>query len=172
MQQSISAIPLQLPPGTRLRLSSGKRNELVKCIVHEFCPRFTPGATPLYIGDTAKKWAYYEAKGFETLGVELTPNDRLPDLIIHHREKNWLVLIDAVTSRKTVDAVRRSELEFLFAASSARPVFVLAFTNRAAMAYCLEDIASGSDVWVAWAADEPSHLIEFNDTRLLGPYNS
>jgi hypothetical protein len=39
----------------------------------------------------------------------------MPDVVVHHVEKNWLVLIEAVTSHGPVNPKRRHELKELFA---------------------------------------------------------
>ena len=36
-------IPVRLPNGTELKITAGGQNVLVKKIVEDFCPRFTPG---------------------------------------------------------------------------------------------------------------------------------
>ncbi len=92
---------------------------------------------------------------------------KMPDVVVHYREKNWLVLIEAVTSHGPVNPKRRQELRELFANSTAPLVFVTAFINRQAMVRYLSDIAWETEVWVA---DAPSHLIHFNGERFLGPY--
>ncbi len=91
----------------------------------------------------------------------------MPDVVIHHVEKNWLLVIEAVSSHGPVDAKRRTELERLFAGSSAPLVFVTAFLDRRAMVRYLGEISWETEVWVAEA---PSHMIHFNGERFLGPY--
>jgi len=46
-------VPVRIEDGKSLKLSPGKHNELQATIVEEFAPRFAPGATLLYLGDTA-----------------------------------------------------------------------------------------------------------------------
>jgi hypothetical protein len=91
----------------------------------------------------------------------------MPDVVVHHVQKNWLVLIEAVTSHGPVDSKRRDELSKLFRESKAGLVFVTAFLDRAAMVRYLGDISWETEVWVA---DAPTHLIHFNGVRFLGPY--
>ena len=43
----------------------------------------------------------------------------MPDVVLYHSEKNWLVLVEAVTSHGPVDGKRHAELSRLFAASTA-----------------------------------------------------
>lgn len=48
-------VPLLIADGSTLFLSPGAHNKLQVAVVRDFGPRFAPGATVLYIGDTAKK---------------------------------------------------------------------------------------------------------------------
>jgi hypothetical protein len=92
----------------------------------------------------------------------------MPDVIIHFQEKNWLVLVEAVTSHGPVNLLRHNQLKDLFATSTAGLVFVTAFLDRQSMREYLPEIAWESEVWVA---DAPDHLIHFNGSRFLGPYS-
>ena len=91
----------------------------------------------------------------------------MPDVVVHDETRNWLVLIEAVTSHGPVSPKRRAELEALFGGSSAGLVFVTAFLDRASMITYLRDISWETEVWIA---ESPSHLIHFNGERFLGPY--
>ncbi len=91
----------------------------------------------------------------------------MPDVVLHWAAKNWLLLVEAVTSHGPVDGKRHGELANLFAGCNAGLVYVTAFPNRAVMARYLAEIAWETEVWVA---DAPSHLIHFNGERFLGPY--
>jgi adenine-specific DNA-methyltransferase len=166
-ERELERIPLALAPGKTISLSPGGQNELVKKIVEEFCPRFTPGAKPIYVGDTGKKWAYFDEPALEALGVKVEAHGKIPDVVVHHKAKNWLVLIEAVTSHGPVSPKRRHELKELFASSTAGLVFVTAFLTRRDVARYLGDIAWETEVWVA---DAPTHLLHFNGERFLGPF--
>lgn len=91
----------------------------------------------------------------------------MPDVVIHFTGKNWLVLIEAVTSHGPVNPKRLSELKALFASSKTGLVFVTAFLTRKSLLKYLGEIAWETEVWVA---DAPGHLIHFNGERFLGPY--
>ena len=93
----------------------------------------------------------------------------MADVVIYYPGKNWLILVEAVTSHGPVDGKRHDELKNLFANSSAGLVFVTAFPNRSLMARYLSEIAWETEVWTA---DAPSHLIHFNGVRFLGPYRN
>ncbi len=66
---------------------------------------------------------------------------RIPDVIVHHTARNWLLLIEAVTSAGPVDGKRRKELKDLFAGCKAGLVFVTAFENRRTMQTFVSHIA-------------------------------
>ncbi|MCC6798414.1 MAG: restriction endonuclease [Candidatus Hydrogenedentes bacterium] len=160
-------IPVEIAPGKRITLSPGQHSELIKAIVDDFAPRFAPGSALIYVGDTGDKWGYFDASLLANLGVEVGSHGKMPDVVLHYRAKNWLLLVESVTSHGPVNAKRHDELEKLFANSKLGLVYVTAFPNRATMSRYLCDIAWETEVWVA---DAPSHLIHFNGERFLGPY--
>jgi adenine-specific DNA-methyltransferase len=166
-ERQMTKIPLKLPSGEQIELSPGGQNVLVEQIIHEFCPRFTPGGNPIYVGDTEEKYAYFNAQSLAALGVTVDSHGKMPDVVIHDVRRNWLILIEAVTSHGPVDGKRRDELRRLFSKSSAPLVYVTAFMDRSAMVRFLGDISWETEVWVAEA---PSHMIHFNGERFLGPY--
>ena len=45
-------IPLKINDDRELHLTPGAHSELIKAIVEQFGPRFTPGAEVLYVGET------------------------------------------------------------------------------------------------------------------------
>ena len=140
---------------------------LVKAVVEKFCPAFAPGGVVLYIGDTENKFVHLETAGLAALGVTLDSAAKIPDVIVHHTAKNWLLLIEAVTSAGPVDGKRRKELKDLFVGCKAGLVFVTAFETRRTMQTFVSHIAWESDVWIA---EDPDHMIHFNGERFLGPY--
>ena len=121
----------------------------------------------MYVGDTGKKWGYFDQELLRSLGVIPDTHGKMPDVILHHTSKNWLLLIEAVTSHGPVDGKRHQELASLFSPSTAGLVYVTAFPNRTFLGRYLSEIAWETEVWMA---DAPSHLIHFNGERFLGPY--
>ena len=166
-EREMERIPLRMPTGQEVRLSPGGQNVLVKQILEEFCSRFTPGADVIYVGDTDDKWAYFDHDALHALGVVVDEHGKMPDVIVHDTARNWLVLVEAVTSHGPVSPKRRAELQHIFSGARAGLVFVTAFLTRADMKRFLSDISWETEVWVA---DAPSHLIHFNGERFLGPY--
>lgn len=60
--REMDRIPLTLPDGSIFTLTPGGQNVLLKAMVEDFCPRFTPGGQVLYIGDAGDKWALFEER--------------------------------------------------------------------------------------------------------------
>ncbi|HNS22255.1 MAG TPA: BsuBI/PstI family type II restriction endonuclease, partial [Sedimentisphaerales bacterium] len=124
-------IPVTLQHGASIQLSPGGQNVLIKKILDDFCPIFTPGGRVIYVGDTEQKWAYSDSDSLKSLGVEIDEHGKMPDVVVHFTSKNWLVLIEAVTSHGPVNPKRRKELSELFANSKAGLVYVTAFADLA-----------------------------------------
>jgi hypothetical protein len=167
-QRDMNQVPVKLPTGQEMQLSPGAHSELIKTILESFAPRYAPASIPVYVGDTGDKWGYFDAPLLKRLGVQVDAHGKMPDVILHYPAKNWLLLIESVTSHGPVDGKRHAELAKLFAGSKAGIVYVTAFPNRALMARYLGEIAWETEVWVA---DAPTHLIHFNGERFLGPYS-
>ncbi|EFK06423.1 BsuBI/PstI restriction endonuclease C-terminal domain protein [delta proteobacterium NaphS2] len=160
-------VPVQVAPGKRISLSPGEHSELIRSIIEEFAPRFAPGSVLIYSGDTGDKWGYFDAALLADLGMDVDAHGKMPDVVLLYEKKNWLLLIESVTSHGPVDGKRHAELTHLFSGSKAGIVYVTAFPNRSVMARYLSDIAWETEVWVA---DAPSHLIHFDGEQFLGPY--
>lgn len=160
-------VALKLPNGETLFLSPGAHNKLQVRVIEAFGPRFAPGAEVLYVGDTAKKHVRVDAKRLSELGVPITEHDKLPDIVLYLVERNWLFLIEAVTSHGPVSPKRHRELESGLTACKADRVYVTAFPDVTAFRKYAGDIAWETEVWMA---DQPDHLIHFNGPKFLGPY--
>lgn len=169
MAREQNRIPVEIAPGKEITLSPGDHSELIRAIIEDFAPRFAPGSVLVYAGDTGDKWGYFDAAMLAGLGVDVDSHGKMPDVVLHFVEKNWLLLVESVTSHGPVDGKRHAELAKLFAGSTVGLVYVTAFPNRAVMGKYLGEIAWETEVWVA---DAPSHLIHFNGVRFLGPYSN
>ncbi|HEX4084270.1 MAG TPA: BsuBI/PstI family type II restriction endonuclease [Chthoniobacteraceae bacterium] len=166
-KRDLARVPVMLPDGSQVALSPGGQNPLIKSIIEQFCPAFASGGVVIYIGDTENKFVHLATNSLTSLGVILDSAAKIPDVIVHYPAKNWLLLIEAVTSAGPVDGKRRKELKELFAGCKAGLVFVTAFETRRTMQSFLSHIAWESEVWIA---EDPGHLIHFNGERFLGPY--
>lgn len=167
-ERAQNRVPVRVARGKTITLSPGEHSELIRAVIEEFGPRFAPGSVLVYAGDTGDKWGYFDAARLAELGVALDSHGKMPDVVLHFTKRNWLLLVESVTSHGPVDGKRHAELAKLFARSRAGLVYVTAFQNRMVMSRYLGEIAWETEVWVA---DTPSHLIHFNGVRFLGPYS-
>lgn len=167
-EREMRLVPVRTPANAVL-LSPGEHSDLIRAIVEEFAPRFAPGSTLLYVGDTGDKWGYFDRDALGALGVAVDGHGKMPDVVLHYGDCDWLLLVEAVTSHGPVDAKRHEELMALFAGSRAGLVYVTAFPSRPVVARYLAEIAWETEVW---CADAPTHLIHFNGVRFLGPYQA
>ncbi|QIK71658.1 restriction endonuclease [Propioniciclava coleopterorum] len=165
--REMDRVPLTLPDGSVFTLTPGGQNVLLKAMIEDFCPRFTPGGQVLYIGDAGDKWALFERDSLASLSVKVDQHGKMPDLVLYLPDRNWLVLLEAASSHGPVDSKRQAELAELFAESTAGLVYVSCFPDRAEFRKYVDKIAWESEVW---CADHPTHMIHYNGERFLGPY--
>jgi len=160
--REMEMIPVQNIEG--LKLTPGKHSQLIKEIIDNFAPRFIPGSLLLYAGDTGNKWGYFDRETFNKFGFVIDEHGKMPDCIFYYEQKNWLVLVESVTSHGPIDSKRKIELQKLFD-SDMTLIFVTAFPDRQIFTRFTAEIAWETEVWLA---DNPSHLIHFNGDKFLG----
>ncbi|MGK4042954.1 BsuBI/PstI family type II restriction endonuclease [Heyndrickxia oleronia] len=155
--------------GQELHFSPGKHNQLQKAIIEEFAPRFAPGAEVLYVGDTKKKDLIKNREKLEELGVLITDHDKLPDVVLYVKEKNWLYFIEAVTSVGPISMKRINEIQAMLNNCCCGIVYVTTFLDMSAkngFKKFIDQIAWETEIWVA---DNPDHMIHLNGDRFFGP---
>lgn len=167
MARDMEMIPLTLDDGTAIQLSPGAHSQLIKDIVVEFGPRFAQGSEVIYLGDTGEKEDFFKKERLAELGVTVNRKGKLPDVVLYCKKRNWLFLIESVTSHGPVDGKRHGELAKLFANAKSGLVYVTAFPDRKIMAKYLFELSWETEVWVA---DAPTHMIHMNGDRFLGPH--
>ncbi|HRH81688.1 MAG TPA: BsuBI/PstI family type II restriction endonuclease [Thiobacillaceae bacterium] len=166
--RNLERVPVRLGGSRKLELSPGAHSRLIRAIIEDFAPRFAPGSTLIYAGDTGRKWGYFDQATLTAVGVTgIDVHGKMPDVVLHDTVRDWLLLVESVTSHGPVDGKRHEELSGLFANSRAGLVFVTAFPDKATYKKYAADIAWETEVWIA---DAPEHLIHFNGSRFLGPY--
>lgn len=167
--RDLHRIPLILTSGQKITISPGEHSDLIRSIVEDFGSFFIPGGELVYIGDTGTKWSYFNQELLASLGVTVEHHGKMPDVVIYFREKNWLILVEAVASSGPIDGGRHAELAALFEKSKAGLVYVTAFPDRGEIfRKFLAVVAWETEVW---CASDPTHIIHFNGVRFLGPYN-
>lgn len=166
-ERKMNMVSVKIRDTHSIQISPGKHSELIKAIIEEMAPRFLPNSTLVYIGDTGEKWGYYDQELAGNLLFDVKEQGKMPDVILYVEDKNWLVLVESVTSHGPVDSKRYIELKELFSSIIAELVYISAFPDKKVFAKYLSDIAWETEVWVA---DNPSHMVHFNGDKFLGPY--
>ncbi len=160
-------LPVSLPDGVRLELSSGEHNSLQKAIVEVFLPIFGMGAEVLYIGDTSNKYLYLQQDRLQELGYFTVGHEELPDIIAYSKRKNLLFLIEAYHSTGQWSEIRLKRIKTKLKDCKANVVFFTAFESMESFRKKASEIAWETEVWVA---DFPEHLIHFNGYKFLDIY--
>jgi hypothetical protein len=166
-KRKLHEVKVILENDKEIHLSPGKHSILIKKIIDEFAPKFTPGSTLIYVGDTGKKFGYFDEKSLNKLGVFIDKHGKMPDVVLYYKKENWMILVEAFASGGPVDPKRYEELKKLFKGSKAGLVYVTAFPSKSLMARYVSEIAWETEVWIA---ENPTHLIHFDGKRFLGPY--
>ena len=167
-KRDLHKIPLVID-GEEFSLSAGSHNQLQADIINELSPRFAHGSKLLYIGDTADKYIHVDTETLEAIGIPISIDDKLqlPDVVLYDPEKNWLYLIEAVTTHGPIDQKRINDLELMFKNCPADKIYITAFPNRQTFRKYVADIAWETEVWIS---EDPDHMIHFNGDKFMGPY--
>ena len=159
-------VPVKLANGDILHLSPGKHNEVQSAIIEEFASRFAQGSILLYLGDTENKDLYLERDKLKSLGILITEHSKLPDVVIYDEAKDWLYLIEAVTSHGPMSPKRIIELEEFLKECKSGKIYVSAFPDFYEFKKHTNNIAWDTEVWIM---EFPEHMIHFNGDRFFGP---
>jgi type II restriction enzyme len=166
--RNLARIPVQIKDGLSLTFSPGAHNLLQKHVIENFLPIFGFGAQVLYVGDTANKSLFVDQAGLAELAFFELAHDKLPDVVAYSKSKNWLFLIESVTTVNPISELRRRTLSLLTAKCTADVIYITAFADRAGYRRHAHDIAWETEVWIA---DAPEHMIHFNGDKFLGPHS-
>ena len=165
-EREMSRVPLKLSDGQVLLLSPGKHNEVQAAVVQEFASRFAHGSSLLYVGDTEKKDLHIDKEILKKIGIPITEHSKLPDIVIYDESKNWLYLIEAVTSHGPMTPKRIVELEDFLKECKAGKIYISAFPDFSEFKKHTNEIAWDTEVWIM---EFPEHMIHFNGDRFIGP---
>lgn len=166
-KRNLEKIPVKLPSGIELKLSTGEHNMLQKSIIEDFLSRFGMGAEVLYIGDTSDKFLYMNKDVLNQISFFTLEHEELPDIVAYCKEKNLLFLIEAVHSAGPMSEIRVMKLKKQMEQCSAVPIFVTAFLNKKEFRKWVTEIAWETEVWIA---DNPEHMVHFNGCKFLELY--
>ena len=159
-------LAVTLPDGFTFTLSPGKHNELERAIIVSFRAEFAPDSNVLYVGDTAQKNKYQNPELLAALNLVCDTHDKIPDVVLYDAQRQWLFLIEAVTTHGPISHERMLQLAEWSKNCPVGKVYVTAFLDKATFRKYTADIAWETEVWLA---DAPQHLIHFNGDRFMGP---
>ena len=152
--------------GESFKFSTGKHNELQKAIIEEFAPRFAPNSECLYVGDTIEKDLVKNVEKLKELGFEITLHDKMPDIVLYRKDKDWIYFVESVTSVGPMDPNRILEITEMTKDVTAGKIFVTAFLDFKTYKKFAEDLAWETEGWIA---EMPEHMIHLNGDRFMGP---
>lgn len=164
-KREVRKMPVKIN-GSEFTFSPGKHNELQKAIIEEFAPRFAPNSECLYVGDTIEKDLVKNEDKLRELGFSITLHDKMPDVVLYSKEKNWLYFVESVTSVGPMEPKRIKEIEEMTVDVSAEKIYVTAFLDFKTFKKFSESLAWETEVWIA---DMPNHMIHLNGDKFLGP---
>lgn len=165
--RNMNKISAEFVDGQTYTLSAGGQNLLIKSIIEEFCPRFTPNAQIIYIDDTDKQQEMVQSEVLSRFGISIPEHGKIPDLIVWVESKQWLILIEACSTHGPIDVTRKLELSKIFNGAEGHIVYLSCFPSRETMRRYLADLAWETE---AWCAEDPDHMIHLDGAKFLGPY--
>lgn len=133
--------------------------------INNYFRRYHAGETTLVLTDGIGTRVVFEDDMLRSLGVAVHQNSAMPNVVFYDPGHNWLILIDAVTNGRPMDAQRLRQLRKIFVGVSDMLVFISAFATRDAFARKIGEISWES---VVWLADDPAHLVHFGGNRMAG----
>ncbi len=166
-KKKMGMVPVKIN-GEDFSLSTGRHNELQKAIIEEFAPRFAPDAECLYMGDTTEKDLVKNVEKLESLGLEITRHDQLPDVVRYREDKDWIYFVEAVTSVGPMDSKRILEIAEMTQDVQSAKIYVTAFLDFKTYKKFSDQLAWETEVWIAEA---PDHMIHLDGNKFLEPRN-
>lgn len=153
---------VDMPDGTRIRLSSGQSNEIVKALIEDFSSRHLAEPMVLWVSASDKKSYPQFVESAAAVGLHFDLNAELPDLILADlADPVRFVLCEVVATDGAVTEMRKQALLKLVRASDVpeeRVEFLTAFEDRDAFPFRknFSHLAVGT---VVWFRTEPDLLV-------------
>ncbi len=160
-QQRKAEVPMEVGQAQPFFLSPGAHSLLTAEVVEHYASRFMVKPRVVYLGDTRHKDGYQNRDLMRELNLPIQVTANLPDVILLCEAERRLVVVEVVVSSGPISASRMAQLDQLVAQPQSlgyRLRYVTAFPNRRILRRFIEEIAWGTDVWVA---SEPEGVIHF-----------
>lgn len=159
---------IEMPDGTRMRVSAGPSAPILQAMVEQFAPRWLDKPVVLWISASDRKAHPQFVQLAASIGLAFDASQELPDLILADlADPPRFLFCEIVATDGPVTAERKAALTAIarrsgIAAESLH--FVTAFQDREAAAFrkAFSRIAPDSDVWFS---TEPDLIVELRSAK-------
>lgn len=161
---------IELPDGTRMRVSAGPSSPILKAMVESFAQRWLRKPIVLWMSASDQKLQPQFMQRAAAVGLIFDPSNELPDLILADLEDPIRFLFcEIVASDGPVTPERKAALTAIARNSgidAGQLHFVTAFQDREAAAFrkTFSRIAPDSDIWFS---TEPDLIVEIRTAKVL-----
>jgi hypothetical protein len=125
--------------------------------VQVYAPTFLKAPQVVYVGDTRHKGGYQNRDLMRELNLPIQVTASLPDVILLCEAERWLVVVEVVASSGPVSEARLVQLRQLIQQPLTlgyRSRYITAFPSRRVFRRFVEEIAWGTQVWIANEAEQ------------------
>jgi type II restriction enzyme len=160
-QRRRAEIPVEVGLPQPFFLSPGLHSRLAAEVVQVYASAFLKAPHVIYLGDTRHKGGYQNRDLMRELNLPLQVTASLPDVILLCEVERHLVVVEVVASSGPISEPRLVQLRQLVQQSVTlgyQPRYVTAFPSRRVLRRFVEEIAWGTQVWIA---NEAEHVISF-----------
>ncbi|GIX48785.1 MAG: type II restriction endonuclease BsuBI [Candidatus Tectimicrobiota bacterium] len=156
-QRRRAEIPVEVGQPQPFFLSPGAHSRLAAEVVAVYAPTFLRTPRVVYVGDTRHKGGYQNRDLMRELNLPLQVTAQLPDVILLCESERLLVVVEVVASSGPITPARLARLQALVrqpVAMGYRPRYVTAFPSRRVFRRFVEELAWGTQVWIAAEAEQ------------------
>lgn len=163
---------IDLPDGTRMRVSAGPSAPILKAMIEQFAPRWLDKPAVLWVSASDQKTHPSFVRLAASVGLAFDASNELPDLILADlADPVRFLFCEVVATDGPVTDLRKSALTAIARRSGIAAEhlhFVTAFQDRGAPAFrkAFSRIAPDSDVWFS---TEPDLLVTLRVARRTVP---
>ena len=160
---------IEMPDGTRMRVSAGPSSPILQAMVEEFAPRWLQKPVVLWISASDRKAHPQFVHLAASIGLAFDASKELPDLILADLADPVRFLFCEIVASDGPVTVERKAVFVAMAKRSGIEIeqlhFVNAFQDREAAAFrkTFSRIAPDSDVWFS---TEPDLIVELRSAKL------
>ena len=161
---------IEMPDGTRMRVSAGPSAPILKAMVEAFAPRWLRRPAVLWISASDQKIQPHFVQMAASIGLSFAASKELPDLILADlSDPVRFLFCEIVATDGPVTAQRKAALTAIARQAGIDDEqlhFVTAFQDREAAAFrkTFSRIAPDSDIWFS---TEPDLIVELRSAKPL-----